>query len=171
MSRLRQLGALVIVGARIVFAATIWAPGAIPRAEAKYATPLKRVVLPFFDATVIALGILGIQSGGFKALQLALPAPMPVAVYAAIAIAAVVCLAGVSFPRLWFAEIAGKTTLVALLTLLGVSLIVAGSTVPGHAGLVAAPMVSWGITIALLRLWILGREIAKRKTGEPCRNG
>lgn len=171
MTHLLRLLSLVVAGSRVVFAATIWAPNAIPRAEAKYATPLKRVVLPLFDVTVIILGVLGIESGGFKALQLALPTPMPTAVYAAITIAAVVCFAGVAFPRLWVAEIAGKTTLVALLSLLGVSLVVAGTTVPGHAGLVAAPMVSWGIIIALLRLWILGREIAKRKTGAPCRNG
>lgn len=156
---------------RRLWRASIWFPGAIPPDEAKYATPLKRVALPAFDVLVITLGLLGLSSGGFRALQLALPAPMPAGTYAAIAIAGAVCLAGVSFPKLWVLEILGKSVLVSLLILLGAALVIAGLTVQGHAGLVAAPMVAWGLIPPFLRLWILGREIAGRKWGGECRNG
>lgn len=145
--------------------ASIWHREAIPASEAKYATPLKRVILPAFDIAVMVLGVLGLGTGGFVALRLTLPAHVPCAIYGVIAITGVVCFVGIGFPRLWAVELLGKTLMLgAMLILLG-AFLQAGLTVPGHAGVVAAPMVVWGVLILLLRLWIIGVELGKRMRG------
>lgn len=141
---------------------SIWHPDAIPKSEAKYAAPLKRVGFPVFDLVVIVLGALGLRIG-FQALSLAFPPPGPTVLYLVLVAAGAVCFVSCAFPRLWLPEIIGKFVIGATLGVVLVAMIVAGVTVPGHTGLMVAPILVVMMLFPLLRLWILGWEIADRE--------
>ena len=141
---------------------SVWHPAAIPPLERKYASPLKRVVFPVYDVVVALVGYFGLTAG-VKAITLALPEPGPTFLFGGLIVAGVVCFFGCVFPRLWPAEILGKgVILVALLTVL-FAMLIAAWRVDGYTGLAFAPVIVMMILIPLLRLWILGIEIADRR--------
>lgn len=142
--------------------ASIWHPSAIPPHERKYAAPLKRAVFPVFDIAVVVLGIAGMASG-FQALRLTFPDPVPTILYGTLVAMGVACFIGCAFPRLWAIEIGGKILILMTLGVLFVAMIIAGVTVPGHTGIVIAPMVFVMMLIPFLRLWILGVEWGDRR--------
>lgn len=142
--------------------ASIWNPDAIPRHERKYAAPLKRVVFPVFDVAVFVLGVAGLFSG-FQALKLTFPDPVPTLIYGTLVAMGALCFVGCTFPRLWAMEITGKVLILMSLGVLFVAMIIAGATVPGHTGIVIAPMVFVMMLIPFLRLWILGVEWGDRR--------
>jgi hypothetical protein len=142
--------------------ASIWHPDAIPLHERKYASPLKRVVFPVFDVAVVVLGIAGLASG-FQALRLTFPDPVPTLLYGTLVAMGVICFIGCAFPRLWAMEIGGKILILMTLGVLLVAMLIAGATVPGHTGIVIAPMVFVMMLIPFLRLWILGVEWGGRR--------
>lgn len=147
---------------RALWAASIWHPTAIPPHERKYATPLKRVVLPVYDLILILIGWLGMDEG-FEALRLAFPPPGAHLTYGVLIVAGLVCLIGCAFPRLWVTEVAGKLVVMGVLGVILFAMLVAGQTVQGHAGVAAAPMIAGLMLLPLLRLWILGVERAARR--------
>ena len=147
---------------RRVWAATIWSRGAIPPQERKYASPLKRVIFPVYDAAVALVGYFGLNAG-VKAISLAVPDPWPTFLFWGLIVAGVVCFFGCAFPKLWVAEILGKgAILVSLLSLLFAMLVTAWR-VEGYTGLAFAPVIVMMIMFPLLRLWILGIEITERR--------
>ncbi|MDF2919739.1 MAG: 21, gp21 [Microbacterium sp.] len=146
---------------RALWRASIWARDSIPRSERKYAAPLKRVVFPVFDVVVVLLGIGGLGTG-FQALRLTFPDPVPTVLYGTLVLCGVVCFFGCAFPRLWVAEIAGKMAILTTLGVLLIAMLIAGTTVPGHTGLVIAPMVFGMMLVPFLRLWVLGVEWGDR---------
>lgn len=143
--------------------ATIWAPGAIPPEERKYAGPLKRVALPVLDLLLIV--------GGFYAVRFGIPALdelMPEHIsdflgYLFVA-CAIVCLLGAVFPRLWTLEVAGKILVVAILGMYFVALRTVDGGTPTR--LFVSAVVLWSMVLPVLRLWWLGAEYGARHMGE-----
>lgn len=99
---------------RRLFLASIWAPGAIPEEEGPLARDLKRVILPLFDFYMVCSGWFGYQYV-VPALSERLPHHVIDPLCALFAGAALVCLVGVSFPRLWRVEQGGKAVMFGLL--------------------------------------------------------
>lgn len=139
--------------------ASIWARGAIPTEELKYAGPLKRVALPVFDVLLIVGGIYAVQSG-IPALDTLLPEAASDALGYIFVVCAVVCLFGAAFPRLWPVEMAGKIMLVSILGMYFVALRTVGGGTPTR--LFVSAVVVWGLVLPVLRLWYLGVEYAGR---------
>lgn len=147
---------------RTVWRNTIWYRDAIPPLERKYAAPLKRVVFPVYDVAVICLGLFGLLVG-FQAIDAALPSPGPTILYTVIFLAGVLCLNGCAFPVLWTVEIAGKTIILITMMVLLLAMLTAAWTIPEHTGLMLTPLIVVMMLIPILRLWILGVEIAGRR--------
>src|SRR3546814_5176807 len=146
--------------------ASIWHPEAIPRAERKYAIPLKRVLFPVYDIAVIFLGAFGILVG-FRAMREAFPEPGPSILYGVLLGAGIACLLGCCFPRLWVMEITGKLIILTILAVVLISMLVAASSVSGYTGLAVVPVMVVMMLPPLLRLWILwvglsGRYIPRK---------
>lgn len=142
--------------------ASIWAPDAIPASEEKYAAPLKRFVFPAFDLVVVVLGVFGLSTG-FQAVRLTFPHPIPALLYGTLIVMGVVCFVACHFPRLWAPEIVGKFMIFVTLGVLFIAMLVAANEVPGHTGFVIAPLIVGMALFPMLRLWILGVELAKRR--------
>jgi cytochrome bd-type quinol oxidase subunit 1 len=156
MSRLRN--ALAVFGR-----ATIWAPGAIPTEERKYAGPLKRVALPALDVLLIVGGYYAVTSG-IPALDELLPDDVSNFLGLLFAACAVVCLLGAVFPRLWTLEVAGKILVVAILGMYFIALrTLDDDTLPRKF---VSLVVLWGMVLPVLRLWWLGAEYGARHMGE-----
>lgn len=141
--------------------ASIWAKGAIPLAERKYASPLKRVLFPVYDIAIVIFGIAGLKVG-FQAMTLTFPAPVPSIIYGLFIGTGALCFVGCAFPRLWLPEIVGKLLILMTLGVLFVAMIIAGTTIPGHTGVAVAPMVFVMMLPPFLRLWLLGVEWGDR---------
>jgi hypothetical protein len=144
---------------RRVGGATIWAPGAIPIEERKYAGPLKRVALPVLDLILILGGIYAVTSG-IPALDELLPDHVSDALGYLFMVCACVCLLGAAFPRLWAVEVAGKILVVAILGMYFVAL----RTVDGGTTtrLFISAVVLASLVLPVLRLWWLGAEYGSR---------
>ncbi|MFI8593720.1 hypothetical protein ACIGCK_04730 [Microbacterium sp. NPDC078428] len=142
---------------------SIWHPDAIPPLEAKYATPLKRVVFPLFNVAIILLGVAGAVQG-FDAVRQAIPTPFPTVLYGAFITGGAVCMVGCAFPRLWPVEIAGKMFLLGVLAVLMITMLVTAANSPGHPGFAVAVILAVMMLFPSLRLWILGIEWAPRRT-------
>jgi hypothetical protein len=139
--------------------ASIWAPGAIPPDEIKYAGPLKRVALPVFDLLLIVGGIYAVSSG-IPALDTLLPDAASNALGIIFVVCAVVCLFGAAFPRLWPVEMGGKILIVSILGMYFFALRLVDGGTPTRLFVSAA--VVWGLVLPVLRLWYLGVEYAGR---------
>jgi hypothetical protein len=135
-------------------AASIWAPGAIPASEAKYAVPLKRYVIPAVDLIFVGGGVFAITNGIPSFEQL-----VPVAAYAFSLVfiaVALICLIGISFPALWALEVFGKCGLIMFCGTYAVALFIRG--VP----FTATFFIALAVFLAY-RLWILGDEEGERR--------
>lgn len=146
---------------RALYRASIWHPSAIPPLEQKYASPLKRVVFPVYDVAVVLVGSLGLLAG-IRAISQALPEPGPTLLFGALIVSGVVCFFGCVFPRLWLAEIIGKGVILISLLVVLIAMVVAAFRLEGYTGLTLAPVIVVMILVPLLRLWILGVEMAER---------
>lgn len=157
---------------RRLWRASIWHPGAIPLDERKYAVPLKRVIFPLYDIIVVLVGLIGLQAG-VKAINEALPEPGPAVLYGALIIAGVACFVGAMFPRLWVVVLVGKSIILTSLIFLLGAMVVAAFSVESYTGLTFTPVIVAMMLVPLLRLWILGIEIAERRRplGEASWNG
>lgn len=145
---------------RALWQQTIWAPGAIPLLERKYAGPLKWFVFPAFD---IAMMIIAFRASyvGIPAIESMYPHPVARIIYIAWGVLAFICLVGAIFPRLWVLEIGGKITLFAVLILYFYALRVAAGDGSGTRDAISV-FVLVATFIPALRLWILGSEIRTR---------
>lgn len=142
--------------------ASIWAEGAVPLRERKYAYPLKRFVFPAFDIAMMVLAWQGLQVG-LTAVKLTFPDPLPLVLYGALGLSAFVCLLACHFPRLWVVEAIGKSVILGSLAVLLIAMLVAAAEVPGHTGTVIAPLFVVSMLVVMLGLWLLGRDAADRR--------
>lgn len=128
--------------------ASIWHPDAIPLHERKYAS-LKRVWLPLYDVVAVVAGITAILYGSRLLDRLYGSFTDVIGVF--FSLVAVVCLAGVAFPKLWAVELAGKVVLVGMI----VGYIGAIIVSPSPEQLLAREAPSWFIVAMLaLNLWL-----------------
>ena len=145
---------------RRLFAASIWARGAIPPDEWKYRW-LKRLWLPIYDLFATAAGICAVVFGS-RLLNRLLDGAMLDAVGIVFTGIAFVCLLGVAFPRLWLVEIVGKVILVGMIGAY-MSAIVLYPTVPNEApNWFVFAMLGFGLPLAMFRLSLLGEEWKER---------
>lgn len=151
---------------RRLWRASIWYPAAIPHdAGHRYESPIKRVFLPAYDIVILWLGLGGLVVP-LQAVGEALQPPWPTVLYIALAVAGIGCFFGISFPRLWRVEITGKVAILGLLTMLTVSMILAGITIPGHTGITVTPILIGLMIPPLIRLWTLGSELGDRRASQ-----
>ncbi|WP_378144824.1 hypothetical protein ACFJGV_15205 [Cnuibacter sp. UC19_7] len=144
---------------RRLFAASIWAPGAIPPDEWKYRN-LKRVWLPLYDLIAIYAGLQAVLYGSTILNRLFTP-DMVDAFGTAMVIVAVVCLAGVAFPHLWLMEMIGKVMLVGLVAgYVTTILLLSEAPTPN---LFVVGMLTWGLPMSFFRLNLLGEEVKERR--------
>lgn len=146
---------------RRVWAETIWAPDAIPAAEAKYATPLKRFLFPAFDLIIMTAGIRALTVG-MPSVETLFPTSVAGGIYWAWVVLGAACFVGAAFPKLSTLEVGGKVALFAILAVYLVTLRVVDDTGPRD---VVSLIVVIAMLIPLLRLWILGIEERHRREG------
>jgi len=139
---------------------SVWHPEALPVEEFKY-RHLKRVWLPLFDLISVLIGYLAFVYGS-RLLNLLYPEWMIDSVSAVFIGAAVVALAGVSFPRLWLPEIVGKVIMLGLLGVYSATVWRSFSLGEVQSGFVAA-MLMVPLILPLFRLQLLGEEIKQRR--------
>ena len=146
---------------RHLWALTIWAKGAIPSSEWKYRN-LKRVWLPVYDGIAIVAGICAIEFGS-RLLFRIFPGSLVDGVAALYAVVAFVCLVGVSFPRLWAVEVAGKVALVGLIVGYIAAIVFYSSNPPGEPpSWFIVSMLAGLLPMPLFRLSLLGEEWVTR---------
>lgn len=133
---------------RALWMASIWHPDAIPLHERKYAS-LKRVWLPLYDVVAVLAGIAAIAFGSRLLDRLYGPFTDPIGAF--FILVALVCLAGVAFPRLWAVELAGKFVLVGMIITYIAAIVVS----PSPEQLLAREAPSWFVVAMLaLNLWL-----------------
>lgn len=122
---------------------------------------MKRVWLPFFDILSILVGALGIAYGSRIMAELYDPWFIDAA-GAVFIVASVAALVGVSFPKLWVYEAAGKLIMLGLLG--GYSAAIWASFFTGNveSGFVAA-MLMYPVLWPLMSLQLLGEGVKKNR--------
>lgn len=145
---------------KFLYRYSIWAPNAIPAEEWKYRN-LKRVMFPVIDLLYLLAGLSAARRG-VPAISEIYPEPVVTFFSYLLCLSAFVCLIGVSFPRLWAFEIAGKSILLGLMFGYFIALLLLTFTQVGNrdfvlfvAGVAVCPII-W-------RLSLLGSEWQNRR--------
>ncbi|WP_066041884.1 hypothetical protein [Herbiconiux solani] len=146
---------------RRLFAASIWAHGAIPVDEWKYRN-LKRVWLPLYDLLAMWAGVNAVVFGS-RLLNRLLSEELLDLVGIAFTVVAAVCLLAVAFPRLWAIEMVGKSLLVGMVFAYMASVILYPTPSPDETpNWFIVAMLGFGLPLALFRLTMLGEEWKER---------
>lgn len=144
---------------RRLWAASIWAPGMIPPDEWKFRN-LKRVWLPLYDLIAVFCGVQAFLFGS-PLLNILFPADLIDVLGVMMAAAALVCLAGVAFPRLWLVEIVGKIILVGMISAYVATIMLLSQN--AGSNLFVVGMLTFGLPLAFFRLNLLGEELKERR--------
>jgi hypothetical protein len=99
---------------RRLLGATVWARGGV-RPEDRRFRGIFRYVLPLTDVLFLYFGVVGWHNG-IRSVEQATGDDWQTWWSLSLAVAAFVALVGVSFPRLWLVELAGKIPLITLVT-------------------------------------------------------
>ena len=146
---------------RRLWAATIWGPGAIPASEGEVARDVKRWILPLIDAALIGGSILGLN-GGMPTFAIVYDETVSRVASVAVLVAAVGCLIGIAFPRLWLLEFVSKCGLSFILLLYAALLLALATSEYPARGFIAG--VCAAVTVPLVgRIVWIGREYRRRK--------
>ena len=144
---------------RRLFAASIWAPGAIPADEWKYRN-LKRVWLPTYDVVAILAGVVATVQG--SPLLNRLFSELLVNMFGTgMAVIAMICLLGVIFPALWAVELVGKAILVGIVSAYATTILLFASNPQPNDFIVL--MLAFSLPLPLFRISLLGEEIKERR--------
>jgi len=148
---------------RRVWAASIWAPDAIPADEYKFRN-LKRVMFPVIDVLFVL--------GGLSAAAYGVPAISEfftnetVDLYAyTLSTVAFVCFLGVAFPRLWPLEVMAKSALLGLNALYFTALFILTAVGEGNRGFVVI-IAAVAMCPIIWRINVLGSEWQERRLSE-----
>lgn len=144
---------------RALFRASIWHPAAIPPGEHKYRN-LKRVWLPLYDLIAVFCGVQAFLSGS-PLLNILFPPNMIDVLGVMMAAVALVCLAGVAFPRLWLVEMIGKAILVGMICAYVATIMLLSPN--AGSNLVVVGVLALGLPLAFFRLNLLGEELKERR--------
>lgn len=145
---------------RKLWAASIWAKGAIPADEYKFRN-LKRVMFPIIDILFIL--------GGLSAAAYGVPAiseffdNTTVDLYAyTLSAVATACFIGVAFPRLWPLEVLAKSALLGLNALYFTALFILTAVGEGNRGFVVI-IAAVAMCPIIWRINVLGSEWQERR--------
>ena len=144
---------------RRLWASSIWAPGMIPPDEWKFRN-LKRVWLPLYDLIAVFCGVQAFLFGS-PLLNILFPADLIDVLGVMMAVAALVCLAGVAFPRLWLVEIVGRVILVGMISAYVATIMLLSQN--AGSNLFVVGMLTFGLPLAFFRLNLLGEELKERR--------
>lgn len=140
---------------RALFDLTIWAKGAIPADEWKYRN-LKRVMFPIVYVLFLFSGVYAAESG-VPAISGVFSDSIIDTVSCVLSLSAILCLFGISFPKLWPVEITGASLILGIMTGYLLALFFIGVWGSGDRGFVwFVSCVS--ITPIIWRLSLLGFE-------------
>ncbi len=131
----------------------------IPPDEYKYRN-LKRVWLPLYDLIAVFCGVQAFLFGS-PLLNVLFPAGLIDMLGVMMAAAAVVCLAGVAFPRLWMVETIGKIILVGMISAYVATILLLSQN--AGSNLFVVGMLTFGLPLAFFRLNLLGEELKERR--------
>jgi hypothetical protein len=148
---------------RRIYNASIWAHHAIPPQEWKYRN-LKRAMFPVVDFLYILAGF-SAAAYGVPAISEFFPDPFVDVFAYALSLFAFVCLIGVSFPRFWPLEVAGKSALLGLMVGYFVALLMLTASGEGNRGFV---LLVAGVSLCpiIWRLSLLGSEWQDRRIAQ-----
>lgn len=152
---------------RALWRASIWHPDAIAWGERKYLN-LKRVWLPVYDVIAILAGINAALYGSRLLDRIYGPFTDLIGMF--FSLVALVCLAGVAFPRLWAVEIIGKSILIGMVIAYIWAIILSPS--PEQVAAMEAPnwfivtMLILPLPLPMFRLELLATEWADRRGDE-----
>ena len=149
---------------RRLFAASIWAPGAIPPDEWKFRY-LKRFWLPLYDLLAMWAGINAVVFGSRLLNRLMSEELLDLVGWSFFAVA-LVCLLGVAFPRLWAVEMVGKSVMVGMVFAYMASVILYPTPAPPaqeSPNWFIVAMLGFGLPLAMFRLNLLGEEWKERR--------
>lgn len=147
---------------KAVFAESVWAPGALEDEEPKYRNA-RRIWLPLYDLIAIYVGTTGIIFGS-PILRRLFPEEVIDISTGIFLFAAMLCLGGVLFARLWLVEMLGKLTLFGMIVAYITTILLNPST--GDPNWFVVGMIALGIPICLFRLDVLTYEYRERKEQE-----
>lgn len=121
-----------------------------------------RVWLPLYDCLAVLLGIIAYYIGSALLNQL-FPEHIVNAVAVVFVVAGLVTLLGVTIPKLWWAEIAGKITMSFLLTTYAFLVLAFPSVEVQNNSFVTVILImaTWGIYPRLTKLFIRGYRASK----------
>lgn len=149
---------------RRIAAASVWWPGALAAEPEKY-RPLKRLWLPMYDVIALINGFLAVFFGSRLLDRIfGQTADVVGLLFAGVAL---VCLIGVSFPRLWRVEFVGKVLLIGMVV--GYIVCILAFPSPEQLELKEAPsffvsgMLVFGLPLACFGLDLLTREEFDRR--------
>ncbi len=100
---------------RRLLSTTVWGPGAIPAREKDYQL-LTRLVFPFVDLLIVAMGVLGAVFH-VPALDKGFDAGLVDLISYTLAATGFICFIAISFPRLYLVELVAKQILIVALVL------------------------------------------------------
>lgn len=149
---------------RRIAAASVWWPGALDAEPKKYRS-LKRLWLPLYDVVALMNGLLAAAFGSRILDQIFGDGTDLIGFF--FAGVALVCLVGVSFPRLWRVEFAGKVLLIGMVV--GYIVCILAFPSPEQLELKEAPsffvsgMLVFGLPLACFGLDLLTREEFDRR--------
>jgi len=143
-----------------LYLASIWAPNAIPPDEWKYRN-MKRVMFPAIDVLFFIAGLSAARYG-VPAISEFFPDVVVDLFAYVLSVAGIVCLLGVSFPKLWPVEIGGKAVILSLMVGYIVSLFILTSVGEGNRGFVLL-IATISICGVLWRVSLLGAEWQVRR--------
>ena len=115
--------------------------------------------LPLYDLIAVFCGVEAFLSGS-PLLNALFPADLIDALGVMMA-AALVCLAGVAFPRLWLVEIVGRIILVGMISAYVATIMLLSQN--AGSNLFVVGMLTFGLPLAFFRLNLLGEELKERR--------
>ena len=131
----------------------------IPPDEWKFRN-LKRVWLPLYDLIAVFCGVQAFLFGS-PLLNILFPADLIDVLGVMMAVAALVCLAGVAFPRLWLVEIVGRVILAGMISAYVATIMLLSQN--AGSNLFVVGMLTFGLPLAFFRLNLLGEELKERR--------
>lgn len=145
---------------RFIYRQSIWAPGAIPESEKKYAN-MKRIFLPCFDIIMGWAGFAAVARG-VPAMEVVLSEHITDLLGWGLVAVANSALLGIAFPKLWTLELTAKAGLMVILMSYFVSLRIQIENTQTDTRSFLSVIVFSSMVLILIRINILAYEWQER---------
>lgn len=144
---------------RRAWAKTIWADGAIPPSEGHVASDMKRGLLPVYDLILIGAAVLALR-GGMPTFEIVYSSVFASVAAWGLLATSILCLIGISIPKLWLLEAISKIGLVLVLAGYAIIMLIYSVEDSGR-GYTSAVMLA-ACLVPIWRIVWLGREYQSR---------